>query len=79
VSKLVIGYVVLCAAIVGGVLLAIWAAGGFGASGMSLYAKIALSLTILAAIIGGVVVYAVRISHPRDVIEQQRKRPGTEQ
>jgi membrane protein implicated in regulation of membrane protease activity len=79
VSKLIVGYVVLCTSIVGGVLLAIWAAGGFGDSGVSLYGKIALSLTILAAVVGGVILIAVRMSHPRDALEQRRSEPGKEQ
>jgi hypothetical protein len=66
VTKLLIGYVVLCVAAAGGAVLLLLAAGGLGEIG--LYGKIALALFILLVVVGGMALLVLHLasgrSHP---------------
>jgi hypothetical protein len=66
VTKLLIGYVVLCVAAAGGAVLMLLAAGGFGEVG--LYGKIALALFIFLVVVGGMALLVLHLasgrSHP---------------
>ena len=67
-TKLLIGYVVLCAAAAGGAVIMLLAAGGFGEVGVGLYGKIALALFILLVVVGGMALLVLHLasgrSHP---------------
>jgi uncharacterized membrane protein len=54
-TKPLIGYLALCIVAVGGALLMLLALGAFGEYGMGLFGKIAIGLSIILVVIGGMV------------------------